>query len=134
MVPLVLVGLPIALFAGLLLLTRYEAAHSARFFAARRSAFDLRLTHLQFALTHIDFESFVREQAHILGARIAHDIAHLALLIVRAVERILTRLVKQLRARHGIVAVNTATPRAFVKTMSDFKQHLATTRPPVPEV
>ncbi|MDO8624079.1 MAG: hypothetical protein Q7R54_01865 [bacterium] len=134
MAPLVLVGLSILLFVGFLLLTRYEVAHGMRLLATRRMAFDARATHLTFALTHIDFESFLREQVHILSARIAHDIAHLSLITVRVVERLLTRLVKHLRARHGIVAASTATPRAFVKTMSDFKQQLASTRPPLPEL
>jgi hypothetical protein len=134
MVPLVLLGIACAFFAGFLLVTRYEKQQGARLFAAQREVFDRRIHRLEFILTHVDFESFAREQAHILVAHMAHDIAHYSLLFVRELERPLSRLVKHLRSRHGIETASNAAPRAFVKTMSDFKRELSSARPPIPEI
>jgi hypothetical protein len=124
----------IALFAGFLLLTRYEERRGVRTLALTRTDIDARVERLTFILTHVDFESFTREQLRVLAVHVAHDIAHLSLLSVRAVERLLSRLVKHLRTRHGIETASSAAPRAFVKTMSEFKQTLASTRPPIPEI
>jgi hypothetical protein len=124
----------VVFFAGFLILTSYEARRGARFLAPQRTVFDTRVTRFNFILEHVDFESFAREQIRVLIAHVAHDVAHLSLISVRSVERLLTRLVRQLRTRHGIATASATAPRAFVKTMSDFKQHLITNRPPVPEI
>src|SRR3989338_9918767 len=101
----------LALLAGFLLLTRFETRRGTRFFSVYRAALDARTERAMFIFTHVDFESFVKEQSRLLFARVAHDIAHLSLLVVRAVERLLTRLVKHLRIRHGVTPVKGIAPR-----------------------
>lgn len=131
---LAFMALSIVLFASFLFLTRREAEKGARLFASSREALDVRVERLMFVLTHVDFESFVREQIRVIGAHVVHDVAHLSLIVVRSAEKLLSRVVKHLRARHGIETATSAAPRAFVKTMSEFKQHLSSTRPPIPEL
>jgi len=134
MVALGLIVVSVLLFVGFILLTWYEAGGGVRVFDAQRRSLDTTTERLTFILEHVDFESFTREQFRVLVAHVAHDLAHLSLVFVRALERPLTQLVKNLRTRHGIETASHAAPRAFVKTMSEFKQHLTSTRPPIPEI
>lgn len=132
MVFVAVIALSLALFAGFLLLTRYEARRGARFFAASRDALDAKIERAAFIATHVNFESFLRDTLRALAAYAAHDLAHFTLLLVRFAERLLTRAVRHLRVNHQIVAP--AAPRPFVQAMSDFKRELASTRPSIPEV
>jgi hypothetical protein len=130
---LVFVSLALALFFGFLIITRIEVNRGKRFFAPLREAFDRFAGRMVFIATHVDFKSFVREEGRRLSAHLAHDIAHLSLVIVRSAERLLTRAVRHLRVSHGIAPASNAAPRAFVKTMKDFKEQLVSARPPYPE-
>lgn len=131
---LAFVCVALALFFGFLLVTRIEARRGNRFFAHLRNAFDRSMMRVAFISTHVDFKSFVREEGRRLGAHLAHDLAHVSLVVVRSVERLLTRAVRHLRVSHGIEPAANAAPRAFVKTMKDFKEQLVSTHPPYPEV
>jgi len=121
-------GLSIVLVGGFFVLTTYEQRRGTRVFAEYRMRLDAFVTRVLFITTHVDFEAFLRETLRIVGARIVHDLAHIMLLLVRAAERLLTRLVRHLRARHEISPV-AADPRPFVRAMSDFKQQLSSARP-----
>ncbi len=134
MVALASVLASITVLGGFLLLTRLEAHRGVRLFERTRVWLDTEVRRLTFIITHVDFESFTREQVRTLLIHLAHDTVHVSLLSVRAVERLLSRMVKQLRIRHGIETVTATTPRAFVKTMSDFKRELSSSQPPVPEI
>ena len=129
MVFLGLFGLTIALFASFLVLTLYEARGGFRLFAQWRARLDARISRIAFILTNVDFESFLREQVQILALQVAHDVAHYALLFIRAIERLLTRVVKYFRVTHDIPPVRSESTRPFVKAMSDFKQQLQGAHP-----
>jgi len=130
MIQLTLILLSLVLAVGFGVMLTYESRSGARLFGAERSALDARVDHAVFILTHIDFVAFVREEGKHLLARIGHDSAHLVLQSVRAVERLLTRIVRALRAhRAQREEAPRETSRAFVKTLSDFKGDLAASRP-----
>lgn len=64
-----------------------------------RKRLDRHVSRTGFVLTHIDWHAFTRHVARTTAERVAHDIVHTTLVVVRAVERTLTRLIRSLRAR-----------------------------------
>ncbi|MBU6490974.1 hypothetical protein KGQ25_02365 [Patescibacteria group bacterium] len=132
---LVFILAALALFIGFFVLTQYEGRRSVRFFESTRARLDRSVRQIEFVFTHVDLGAFLRAETGRVASRVGHDIAHLSLRTVRTVERLLTRLVRHLRPRH---TVDTVPPREssreFVKTLSDFKDHLEANRPEVPEV
>jgi len=103
-------------------------------FADTRARLDGYVIRASFIFAHVDFKAFIREIAIRVGHRVAHDIAHFSLLIVRAVERFLTRVVRYLRTRRAADIVPHENTREFVRTLSDFKGQLEDTRPDVPDI
>ncbi|HVM59090.1 MAG TPA: hypothetical protein VMT80_02075 [Candidatus Paceibacterota bacterium] len=129
------VAASLVLCAGFLALTAYERRRGARVFARARDAFDRRVEHAAFLFSHVDFAAFLREESLRLLHKASHDIAHVSLIAVRAVERGLTRLVRNLRTRRASERLAPReTSREFVRTLSDFKGHLEATRPEMPDV
>jgi len=124
----------LALIAGFFVLSAYETKQGARLLADERARLDESITRIAFVLTHVDFAAFTRDLALRIAHRIVHDAAHFSLLIVRAAERFLTHFVRSLRTRHANDIVPHKNAREFVKTLSDFKSHLETTHPDVPDV
>lgn len=117
----------LALLAGFLVVTEYESRRGARVFASKRDALDAKVARAEFILEHVDFWAFVREEFLRIAHRLGHDIARLSLEAVRAIERLLTRLVKRLRMHRLMLEEDTApreTTRPFVKSLSDFKDRL----------
>jgi hypothetical protein len=112
------------LLVGFVVLTEYEANRGVRLFATRRERLDEMVARLMYIISHIDFAAFMREEVARAIARVGHDIAHLSLRIVRAVERLLTRVVRYLRVRHSPREASKEQAREFVKTLSDFKENL----------
>lgn len=128
---LIFLAITLGLLAAFYALTWYEAKRGVRVLAARRSALDNRIAHIEFIVTHVDFASFTREELSRFAHGLSHLAAHISLQAVRAVERLLTRLVRHLRTRQEVMesAQPRETMRDFVKTLSDFKGELETTRP-----
>lgn len=124
----------LVLLVAFFLLTQYEARSGRRLFALRRERLDVQVQRMQFVVTHVDFGSFLREEAFRLAGRIGHDVAHVSLRAVRAVERGLTRFVRYLRAQHNVDVKTGDNTREFVKTLSDFKGRLKETMPEVSEI
>lgn len=124
----------LALLAGFLALTRYEAKRGARFFASLRTRLDRGIEHVEFILTHVDLGAFLRDEIRGFARRLAHDGAHFSLQAVRAIERFLTSLVRHFRMRQAVDAPPRESARTFVKTLSDFKVHLKTVRPNPPHL
>ena len=121
---LIITALLLILPVGFLILTQYETAHGVRFFASRRSKLDRAIARIQFIFSHVDLAAFLRDEVRRLAERAGHDIVHLSLQLVRAVERELTRLVRTLRARQAALEEPLGNTRTFVKTLTDFKMHL----------
>ncbi len=126
---LIAVFVLLALLVGFVVLTRYEAQRGVRFFAPERDALDKNVERLGFIVAHVDLLSFARDELSRALNQLGHLIAHFSLQAVRAVERLLTRLVRHLRARNQETVAPRETAREFVKTLSDFKGTLKATHP-----
>lgn len=125
----------IVLLGGFIGLVAYETQHSVRLFAHARTRLDLLITRIEFIRAHVDLKAFLREETSRIVQRVVHDAVHASLRAVRAIERLLTRLIRSLRAeQRTITAVPRGQVREFVRTLSDFKGHLETTRPNVPDI
>ena len=124
----------LALLAGFFALTWYEERRGVRVYAARREHLDRQVARVEFILENVDLAAFLRSEVYRAASRIGHDVVHLSLQAVRTAERTLTRLVRDLRARHDIDTAPRESSRPFVKTLSDFKDRLKATRPEVPDV
>ena len=131
---LIFIFITLVLLAGFLVLTRYETEHGARVFAPLRARLDRDVERIAFVLTHVDLGVFLRDEIRHFAHRVGHDSVHLSLQVVRAIERLLTRLVRYFRTRQTDDAVPRESTRVFVQTLSDFKVHLKTTRPDVSEM
>ena len=134
MTNLVLIFVTTALLAGFLVLTRYEERRGSRLCEKQRARLDRQAARAAFVLSHVDLAAFVRDEVRRAAGRIGHDSVHLSLQAVRAVERLLTRIVRDLRARHTIDVTPRESSRPFVKTLSDFKDRLKAARSKVPDV
>jgi len=134
MVYLLFILATIALLGGFFALTQYEARRGARLFAEKRARLDRNIERVAFIIEHVDLGAYLRDEVRHLVGRISHDIAHLSLLAVRAVERLLTRLVRYLRSRHAVRTLPRENVREFVKTLSDFKGTLKATHPEVSDI
>jgi len=124
----------LALLVGFLVLSDYEARRGTRLFARERVRLDGRVERIEFILTHVDFKAFLREEIRRITQRVVHDIVHFSLQAVRAVERLLTRLIRYLRAQRAVDTVPRESAREFVKTLSDFKDKLKETPPEIPDI
>jgi vacuolar-type H+-ATPase subunit I/STV1 len=122
---LVSVGLLVSFF----LLTRYESAKGVRVYAGKRERLDAFVGRLELIVEHVDLGVFLREELRHQVGRVGHDVAHISLVTVRAVERVLTRLVRRLRAHPEVDTAPRETAREFVKVLSEFKDNLKTTDP-----
>lgn len=121
---LIFIALTLALLGGFLLLTNYEMRRGIRTFPRQRALLDEKVARAEFILEHVDLGAFVREELRRVLHRVGHDIAHLSLLTVRAAERLLTRLVRRLRAYRVEQEAPRESSSAFLRTLSDFKGRL----------
>lgn len=120
----------VALYVAILVV---EAKRGARFFERERARLDRTVRQGVFILAHVDFASFAKEQTRILARRLVHDIAHLSLGLVRAAERLLTQAVRRLRTQPPSARPSAESSRTFVRTLSEFKGQLESSRPKMPE-
>ncbi|HCR52348.1 TPA: hypothetical protein DIV48_01710 [Candidatus Kaiserbacteria bacterium] len=134
MAHLIFIVAALGLLAGFLALTAYEARRGTRLYAAQRARMDANIKRVEFILAHIDLAEFIRGELRHLASRVGHDIVHFSLLAVRSIERLLTRLVRRLRADPEVDAAPRETAREFVKTLSDFKDNLKVTHPEIPKI
>jgi hypothetical protein len=95
----------ISILGSLLLLTGFvlwswlETRSGFRLFGGTRRALDRRVSRTAFVVEHIDWAAFFAHLARSTAERLAHDVVHTTLLVVRATERTLTRLIRTLRER-----------------------------------
>ena len=115
-------------------LTHYETRRGMRLFAPLRTRLDRDVERVEFVLTHVDLAAFLRDELRRVAHRIGHDIVHLSLQVVRAVERLLTRLIRYFHTRQAVDTTPRESTRAFVKTLSDFKSRLKATHPEISDI
>lgn len=89
------------LLGGFLILTALEAKHGARFLERTRGALDERVASVSAAVRHPGFRATVTEGLQDIAAHGVHEVVHGFLVLVRGVERMLTRLVRSIRARQS---------------------------------
>ncbi|MEK7101828.1 MAG: hypothetical protein AAB882_01600 [Patescibacteria group bacterium] len=134
MAPLIFILVTLALLGGFFVLTDYEVRRGTRFFAQKRARLDHTVERVQFVLGHVDIGAFVRDEIRHLAHRIAHDIVHLSLVIVRAIERLLTRVIRYFHTRQAADTAPRENVREFVKTLADFKDSLKATHPEISDI
>lgn len=134
MVYLIFILLTLALLGGFFILTSHETVQGLRYYASLRERLDHHVSHIEFILNHVNLAAFVRDEVRHIAERIGHDSVHLSLIVVRAMERTLTRLVRYLRTRQAATVVPRESARAFVKTLADFKGSLKATHPEVSDI
>ncbi len=127
-------GLSLALLVGFFVVTNYEARRGMRFFAPLRARLDEQVGQVEFILTHVNLGAFLHGEVHRGINRIGHDIVHISLFLVRATERLLTRVVRHQHARNDGDAAPRESTRDFVKTLSDFKEQLDATHPEISDI
>jgi hypothetical protein len=121
----------LVLLIGFFALTWYETEHGVRLYGPLRTRLDRNVERIEFILGHVDLGAFLRDEIHHFARRIGHDSVHLSLIVVRAIERLLTRLVRYFHMRQAVDAAPRESARAFVKTLSDFKGGLKATHPEI---
>ena len=131
---LIFISSALVLFIGFLILSEYETRRGVRIFERERARLDEHIARIEFIIAHVDFGSFLREEVHHISHYIAREIVHLSLQTVRAVERLLTRVVRNLHTQRAIDPMPRENAREFVKTLSDFKGQLEATHPKVPDI
>lgn len=94
-----LITVALILLVGFLTLTAFEAAHGVRVLGGIRRKLDRKVGQASFIIAHVDLGAFVRDSVRDGIERVVHDVAHASLLIVRFLERTLTRFVKGMRGR-----------------------------------
>lgn len=88
-----------ALLAGFLWLTYVERARGVRVFGRARAALDAKTAHIAATLSSETAWASLRRYVRVFADHVVHDIAHVALVVVRSVERSLTRLTRTVRTR-----------------------------------
>ncbi len=128
MTALFLVGIPLLLLGSFVALTRYETESGVRVWAERRMRFDLGVERWSAFLANVDFVALFRDGVSFALHHAGHALTHASLVVVRWVERLLTRLIRFFHAREAALEPGEST-RAFVKTLSEFKEQLRSTIP-----
>jgi hypothetical protein len=108
---LLIILIAILLFVGFLAFTAIEGHRGVRIFAGPRDQFDLKVSRAAFVLRHVDWSAFLEHLTRQGMERALHDAAHASLMLVRMLERILTRTVRTLRTRR-MAELSTPTPVA----------------------
>lgn len=131
---LIFIFITLVLLGGFFALTWYETERGMRFYAPLRARLDQNVEHVTFILTHVDLAAFLRDEIRHFARRIGHDSVHLSLVVVRATERLLTRLIRYFHTRQAVDVAPRESARAFVKTLSDFKGSLKATHPEISDI
>jgi hypothetical protein len=127
---LIFLAVSILLFAGFLTLTAYESRRGTRVLERTRASFDAEVGRVSFITNHVDLPAYLRDLVRVVAARAAHDIIHAGLVIVRFLERLLTRAVRALRTERAnlIEAERARQASEFVAQISDFTAELRSAR------
>ncbi|MEJ0053510.1 MAG: hypothetical protein WDN10_02170 [bacterium] len=122
---LIAILITVFLFLGFLALTGFERRRGFRYFERERAELDRFARRVEFIFEHVDFASFLRHLVVSTVETLAHEVVRLVLLGVRALERLLTRVVKHLRLRRAVPLEAAAAPASpFVATIATFKHRL----------
>ena len=129
MANLIFIVAALILLVGFFVLTSYEARRARRLYASGRTRLDNIVGRAEFILEHVNLGVFLRDEIRHLAGRVGHDVVHFSLIAVRSTERLLTRLIRRLRAHPEVDTAPRETAREFVKVLSEFKGNLKATHP-----
>ncbi len=119
MILIILIAIASMLFGGFLLLTAFEQGRGMRIAGSVRNSLDAKVARVSFVIAHVDWMAFAKHLVVSATSNMAHDAAHAVLMLVRYLERLLTRAVKSLRERrhHADAADDTSSvlERALVR-------------------
>ncbi len=87
------------ILVAFLVLVRLETARGFRVLSGPRKRLDHNVARASYIARHIDWGGLITHVIVTNAERAAHDLVHGVLLLVRAVERTLTRLIRSLRER-----------------------------------
>jgi hypothetical protein len=96
---LLLISIGLFSFLAFMALTLAEARTGVRILGRSRAQLDQQIERASFIVGHVNWSDFLSHLVQSIVARIAHDIAHWSLIVVRFIERQLTRIVRYLRDR-----------------------------------
>lgn len=126
---LIAIALSLIAFGGFLLVTAFEQDRGIRIFRRQREQLDERAARLSFVVTHVDWSAFLAHLTKEGLERLLHDVAHTSLMIVRMLERELTRAVRAIRARRGLgLEDSRERPSPVTRTMRYLRTAVRTTR------
>ena len=115
MIYVILILASVALFAGFLAWTAREARTGTRLFANVRDAFDEQVATSTKMLGQVDLAALIFHFLRDALKRVVHDVAHVSLALVEALQGMLRRLVVRLR---GHTPLHRGNPGAFVEYMT----------------
>ncbi len=99
------------MFLAFMALTLMEVRTGTRFLAVPRAHLDQWVSRASFIMEHVNWSEFLAHLVQSLAARIAHDIVHWTLIVVRFAERQLTRAMRYLRnSRPNVLAPQPSRP------------------------
>jgi len=134
MVYIILIAASLILLGGFLMLAAFEQGRGLRVAGEWRNRFDKKVARASFVVRHVDWGAFVKHLVGTVFERVLHDTAHAVLRIVRTTERLLTRTVKGLRERRGIIAPEKEKENVFqvglVRVRTALKNARAASRKP----
>ena len=96
---LIIIGICAFLLISFIVFLYVERKMGKRLFATQRTRTDRKVSRASFMFTHIDWGGFFGHLAKLSLERVAHDVVHGTLVLVRTVERVLTGMIKNLRER-----------------------------------
>ncbi len=133
---LIFIAVPLLVLAGFLALVSFEERRGSRIIlAGQRYRLDLTVARISFVVKHVDWGAFINDLVRTSVERATHDIAHMALVAVRALERQLTQVVRTLRARRDqpLLAPRADRPSRIQTAISYVKKTVQRSRkaPPV---
>lgn len=103
---LILIAIPLALLGIFFALVSYEERAGRRVvLAGARYRLDRKTERAAFVAEHVDWGGLLQELTRSGAERLLHDVAHTTLIVVRAIERELTSLVRTLRSRREPMAL-----------------------------
>lgn len=106
-----------------------ERKRGKRFFSESRARFDARVSRVLYIIKHIDWGAFFGHLFKLSLEKVAHDIVHGTLLMVRTMERTLTKAIRALRERLAHRGASPLSPDEFqlTKLIRRFKKKVEPT-------
>lgn len=103
-----------------------ERTRERKFFPTIRARFDSRVERTIYIVEHIDWGAFFGHVLKLSLEKIAHDVVHGVLLVVRTIERSLTRAIRVLRERLAYRSDSSQATEGFelTKTIQRFRKNM----------